>query len=312
MLIGRSAECGALDRLLEGGRNGRSGALVLRGEPGVGKTALLAYAAEQAEGFHVLRGTGMETESELAFAALHQVLARELTRLERLPEPQAGALRGAFGLAPVSGSNPFLISVALLGLLADLAEERPVLCLVDDAQWLDEASASALLFAARRIEAERIAMIFAAREGDAHQFDAPGLPSLVVKGLEDDAARALLEEHVGARLAASVRDRLVEQTGGNALALLELPTTLTDGQLTGREPLAEPLPIGAGLQVTYLARLRRLPDATQSLLLVAAAEDSGELVTIRGTRRSRRRDGRTAYVSPSTCTFRHLPRSDIH
>jgi DNA-binding CsgD family transcriptional regulator len=280
MLIGRSAECGALGRLVEEGRAGRSGALVLRGEAGVGKTALLRYAIERADSFHVLRATGLETESELAFAALHQVLARELDRLDCLPDPQADALRSAFGLAPARGSNPFLISVALLGLLADLAEETPVLCVVDDAHWLDDASASALLFAARRIEAERIAMIFAAREGDARTFDAPGLESLVVEGLDDDAARALLDERAGARLAPSVRERLVEQTGGNALALLELPTTLTEGQLSGREPLAEPLPIGAGLQVSYLARLRRLPEATQSLLLVAAAEDSGDLTAI--------------------------------
>src|SRR5213080_262559 len=160
MLVGRSAECGALDRLLEGGREGRSGALVLRGEPGVGKTALLGYTADQANGLRVLRATGIETESELAFAALHQLVGRELDRLERLPEPQAAALRGALGLAPAHGGDSFLTALALLSLLADVAEETPVLCLVDDAQWLDEPSASALLFTARRIEAEGIVMLF--------------------------------------------------------------------------------------------------------------------------------------------------------
>ena len=280
MLIGRSAECGALDRLLEGGRGGRSGTLVLRGEPGVGKTALLGYAMEQAQGCRVLRGTGIETESELAFAALHQLVAQDLDRIGHLPDPQADALRGAFGPAQAQRSDPFLIALGLLTLLAELAEEAPVLCLIDDAQWLDEPSASALLFAARRIEAEGIVMVFAVREGEERTFEAPGLPSLSIQGLDDAAAAALLEERVGSGLAASVRERLVAETSGNALALLELPATLSSDQLAGRAPLAEPLPIGRGLEAAYLSRLQRLPEATQSLLLFAAAEDSGRLATI--------------------------------
>jgi DNA-binding CsgD family transcriptional regulator len=280
MLIGRSNECRALDVLLDGARDGRSGALVLRGEPGVGKTALLGYAAERADGFRILRGTGVETEAELAFAALHQLVGRDLDRLDGLPEPQADALRAAFGLAPGHGSDPFLIAVGLLTVLADLAEETPTLCLVDDAQWLDEASASALLFVARRLEAERIAMLFAVREGEQRTFDAPGLPSLTVSGLDADAAAALLADRVGSALAPAVRDRLVEESAGNALALLDLPASLNDEQLAGREPLAEPLPMGAGLQLAYLSRVHRLPEETQSLLLFAAAEGSGELVTI--------------------------------
>jgi DNA-binding CsgD family transcriptional regulator len=280
MLVGRSAECGALDRLLEGGRTGRSGAIVLRGEPGVGKTALLDHAAEQANGMRVLRGTGIETESELAFAALHQLLARDLQQLDALPGPQAEALRGAFGLAPAEGTDPFLISLGLLSVLAELAEATPVLCLIDDAQWLDEPSALALLFTARRIEAEGIVMIFAVREGEERGFEAHGLRSLAVEGLDETAAAELLDQRVGNGLAPAVRERLVSATAGNALALLELPATLTPEQLTGREPLAEPLPIGVGLEAAYLSRLRRLPAATQSLLLFAAAEDSGELAAV--------------------------------
>ena len=276
MLVGRSAERAALDRLLAGGRDGRSGALVLRGEPGVGKTTLLAYAAERADGMRVLRGTGIETESELAFAALHQLLARDLDRLDALPAPQASALRGAFGLEAAQGADPFLISLALLSVLAELAETSPVLCLVDDAQWLDEPSASALLFAARRIEAEGIVLLFGVREGEERSFDAPGLPSLRVEGLADDDARELLGDGV----APAVRERLIAESAGNPLALVELPSALAAEQLSGKEPLAEPLPIGAGLEAAYLSRVRRLPEATQALLLFAAAEDSGELAGI--------------------------------
>jgi DNA-binding CsgD family transcriptional regulator len=322
MLIGRSAECGALDRLLEGGRDGRSGALVLRGEPGVGKTALLGYAVEQAEGFRVLRGTGIETESELAFAALHQLIGRELERIENLPDPQAEALRGAFGLGSASGIDPFLISLGLLSVLADLAEKTPLLCVIDDAQWLDEPSASALLFAARRIEAEGILVIFAVREGEERHFDAPGLPSLAVGGLEKDAARALLDEQLGSNLSAAVRERLVEETVGNALALVELPATLTDEQIGGREPLAEPLQIGAGLEAAYLSRVRRLPDDTQGLLLFAAAEDSGELAAILRAAGSSSLDGKAlepaerdglVSVTDGRLVFRHpLVRSAIY
>jgi DNA-binding CsgD family transcriptional regulator len=280
MLLGRSAECSALDRLLAGSRDGRSGVLVLRGEPGVGKTALLEYAAGQSDGARVLRATGIQTESELAFAALHQLLGKDVDRFHALPAPQAAALRGVFGLADAKGTDPFLISLGLLSVLAELAEEQPVLCLVDDAQWLDEPSASALLFAARRIEAEGIVVVFGVREGEERSFDAPGLPSLTVTGLDESAARALLDQEIGNGLAPAVREQLVAETAGNALALIELPGTLTAEQLSGREPLAQPLPLGAGLEAAYLSRVRRLPEETQALLLFAAAEDSGELAAI--------------------------------
>lgn len=322
MLVGRSAECGALDRLLEGGRGGRSGTLVLRGEPGVGKTALLDYAAGQATGMRVLRGTGIETESELAFAALHQLLARDLERLESLPQPQAEALRAAFGLTAAQGSDPFLISLGLLSLLAELAEDGPVLCLVDDAQWLDEPSGSALLFTARRIEAEGIVIVFGVREGERRRFEAPGLPSLVVEGLDALAAAELLDQHVADGLAPEVRERLVAESAGNALALLELPGSLTRDQLSGREPLTQPLPIGAGIEAAYLSRVRRLPNATQALLLVAAAEDSGDLAAILRAAKSQEigrdalepaeRDG-LVNVADGRLQFRHpLVRSAIY
>jgi len=322
MLVGRSAECSALDRLLEGGRAGRSGALVLRGDPGVGKSALLEYVAGQADGARVLRATGIQTESELAFAALHQLLAREVDCFNALPAPQAAALRGVFGLAEAEGTDPFLISLGLLSALAELAERQPIICLVDDAQWLDDPSGSALLFASRRIEAEGIVIVFTVREGEERPFEAPGLPSLMIGGLDESAARELLDERVGNGLAPAVREQLVAETAGNALALLELPTTLTPDQLSGRQPLAQPLPIGTGLEAAYLSRVRRLPEGTQALLLFAAAEDSGELAAILRGAASREierdalepaeRDGLVSVVD-GRLQFRHpLVRSAIY
>ncbi len=292
MLVGRSAECGALDRLLEGGRQGTSAAIVLRGEPGVGKTALLGYAVEQAEGFRVLRATGIETESEIAFAALHQLLGHEIDRFERLPAPRAGALRGAFGLAPAAGADPFLISLGVLDVLADLAEEQPVVCLVDDAQWVDEASAAALLFAARRIDAEGIVLLFGVREGEQRGFQTVGLPSLTVGRLDEQSARELLDLRAGAALAPAIREQIVTEAAGNALALVELPASLTRDQLAGSAPLEQPLPVVAGLEAAYRARLGRLPAETQALLLFAAAEGSGELGAILRAAAPQQLDGR--------------------
>jgi DNA-binding CsgD family transcriptional regulator len=280
MLLGRSSECAALDRLLDEARAGRSGTLVVRGEPGIGKSVLLDYAAGRAADMTVLRARGVQSESEFAFAALHQIVGHRLDHLDRLPEPQVEALRGAFGLASGSGANPFLISLGLLSLLADLAEEARLVCLVDDAHWLDEPSAAALQFVARRIDAEGIALVFAAREGDERRLAADGLAELTVAGLEPAAAGDLLDERAGPALAASVRERLLEQAAGNPLALLELPASLSEEQLSGREPLTEPLPLGAGLEVAFVGRMRALPEETQLLLLVAAADESGKLATV--------------------------------
>jgi DNA-binding CsgD family transcriptional regulator len=293
MLHGRRAECDALDRLLADARRSRSGVLVVRGEAGVGKTALLEHAAGRAGGMLVLRAAGVESEAELPFAALHQLLRPVLELVGRLPAPQAAALRGALGLGPAEpgdeepgtgagapeagppGHDRFLVSVAALSLLAEAAEDRPVLCLVDEAQWLDRSSADALVFAARRLEADPVAWLFAARDGDARPFPAPGLPDLRLEGLDREAAAALLAER-GPALPAEVVGRLVEGTGGNPLALLELPGSLHPDQLAGRAPLAAVLPLTARLEAAFGERVRRLPAPARTLLLVAAADDTGD------------------------------------
>jgi DNA-binding CsgD family transcriptional regulator len=279
MLYGRHEERRVIHALLAAAGDGYSGVLVIRGEAGVGKHALLQDAASQATDFRLLRGTGVESEIELAFAALHQLLRPVLGWLDRLPEPQANALRGAFGLIDTQPTNPFLIELGVLSLLSEVAKERPVLCLVDDAQRLDRASADALVFAARRLGAEPIVLLLAARDDGVRQFDAPDLPSLRLEGLDPEEAGQLLEAQAG-KLAPEVRDRLIEETGGNPLALLELPASLSGEQLAGREPLPERLPLSDRLQQTFLERVRRLPEAARTLLLVAAAEDGGELATV--------------------------------
>ncbi len=280
MLYGRDAERALVGALLDAARGSRSGALVVRGEPGVGKTALLEDARERADGMHVLAARGVESESELPFAGLHQLLRPALHLLERLPAPQAGALEGALGLAARAGHDRFLISAACLTLIAELAERRPVLCLVDDAQWLDEPSADALLFAARRLDAEGVLMLFSAREGGDERFEARGLDELTLGGLDAAAAAALLGRPDGAAPAPAVRDVLIEQAGGNALALVELPAALTAAQLAGAEPLPAALPLTRGVERLFLDRLRRLPEPAQRLLTVIAADDGGRLAPV--------------------------------
>src|SRR5215510_5911301 len=236
VLHGRHQECAAVDRLLQAARQGRSEVLVLRGEAGVGKSALLAYAAGRARGMMVLRAAGVEAEVELPFAALHQLLRPLLERLDRLPAPQAAALQAAFGLAAAPGGHDrggehvgdrFLLSVGVLSLLADAAEQRPLVCLLDDANWLDQASADALVFAGRRLGAEGIGLLFAARDAEPRRFDAPGLRELRLGGLDGTAAARLLADAVPSAPAAQVRDRLLSAAGGNPLALLELPAALS-------------------------------------------------------------------------------------
>jgi DNA-binding CsgD family transcriptional regulator len=282
LLYGRDAERSIIGGLLVGARESRSGVLVVRGEAGVGKSALLQDARERASDLRVLACAGVEAESTLPFAALHQLLRPVLHHLENVPRPQADALRGALGLAAGRGDDRFLISLSVLSLLAEAAEERPLLCLVDDAHWLDDASADALVFVARRLEAEGIVLLFAAREGEIREFDAPELPELRLAGLDADSAAALLDRHAGIALAPETRARLIEATGGHPLALLELPSTLSEGQLAGGEPLLTPLPVSARLERAFLARVRELPKETQTLLLVAAADDTGDLSTVLG------------------------------
>jgi DNA-binding CsgD family transcriptional regulator len=275
MLYGRDAERSALASLLDAARAARSGVLVLRGQAGAGKSALLQDAVEQAADMQVLEARGTESEAELAFAGLHQLLRPVLGQVEGLPRPQATALRAAFGLEQADGDNRFLVSVAVLSLLAEAAERRPVLCVVDDAHWLDEASAGALLFVARRLEAEGMAMLFAARSGDPRRFDAAGLPELEVRGLDGQAVAALLAARAATPVDPGVSERLAEQTGGNPLAVVELPSVLSPEQLSGAEPLPLQPPLTEGMERAFMERVHRLPGDAQTLLLVAAAEDAG-------------------------------------
>jgi DNA-binding CsgD family transcriptional regulator len=280
MLYGRQEERARISTLLAGARRRRSGVLVIRGEAGIGKSTLLREAAQQATNFQLLCGTGVDSEVELAFAALHQLLRPVLDRLDRLPPPQANAMRGAFGLADLQ-PNRFHVELATLSLLADVAKRQPVLCLVDDAQWLDRASADALVFVARRLQAEPILILLGARDDDLRQFHAPGLPELLLGGLDAVAAGQLLDGGTrDGEMVATVRDQLIEESGGNPLAMLELPASLSGEQLAGRESLPGWLPLSARLQQAFLQRVRRLPVTTQALLLVAASEDTGELATV--------------------------------
>ena len=263
-----------------GARESRSGVLVLRGEAGAGKTALLQEALDCASDMQVLSGGGIESEAELPFAALHQLVRPILGVVDELPGPQATALRRALGLEAGGGDDRFLVSLAVLSLIAEAAERRPILCLVDDAHWLDDASADALVFVARRLDADPIAMLFAVREGDVRGFEARGLPSHTLCGLDPVAAGELIDCQTGPALASHVRGRLIEGTRGNPLALIELPSTLTPGQRSGAEPLLDPLPVGIDVQHAFLERVRRLPPETQQVLLVAAADDTGGAATV--------------------------------
>jgi DNA-binding CsgD family transcriptional regulator len=280
VLFGREAECAAVEGLIAGAGSSRSSALVVRGEPGVGKSALLEHATERATGMRVLRATGIQAESELAFAALHQLVRPVLDHLGRLAEPQAAALAGALGLSWASVEDRFLIGAGVLTLLATAADEEPLLCLIDDAHWLDRPSADALTFAARRLEAEGVVLLFAARVGELSGFEASGLPELRLAPLDDEAAGALLAEHVSVPVSTAVRQRLVESAGGNPLALIELPGLLSEEQLAGRAPLLDPLPQGAEIERVYLERARRLSATAQRLLLLVAADDTGSLATL--------------------------------
>jgi DNA-binding CsgD family transcriptional regulator len=250
---------------------------MVRGEAGVGKSALLEYAAGAATDMRVARSAGVESEMELAFASLHQLCAPLLDRLEVLPGPQRDALRVAFGLRAGAAPDRFLIGLAVLTLLAEVAEDRPLLCVVDDAQWLDRASAQVLAFAARRLLAEPVGLVFAAREpGEAFG----GLAELEVRGLPDQDARALLRSVVRFRLDEQVQDRILGETNGNPLALLELPRGLSLTQLAGGFGLPGAQPVPARIEERFRRRLEALPAETRSLLLVAAAEPAGDPVLV--------------------------------
>jgi DNA-binding CsgD family transcriptional regulator/tetratricopeptide (TPR) repeat protein len=275
MLHGRDRECARLDGLLDAARAGRSGALVLRGEAGIGKSALLDYAAEHADGFRVLRGEGIDSESEFPFAAVHQLLRPVSSRIDHLPPRQRVAVEAAFGLGPATGDDKFLVSLGILSLLSEVAEQQPVLCLVDDAQWLDESSADALTFVARRLEADRIVLLFAVRDHETEMLTGAALPELHLDGLDAEAAQALLRD--GPAVAPHVCDLLVASTAGNPLGLRELPRSLHAEQLSGRDPLPDQLPLSAGLERAFLTQINRLPAAARTMLLLASAELAGDL-----------------------------------
>jgi DNA-binding CsgD family transcriptional regulator len=275
MLYGREEQLAVVDQILAGMRSGRAGALILRGEVGIGKTALLDAVAEQANDARVLRVTGVEAEAELPFAGLHALMRPALDEIGALPERQAEALRGAFGMAEAAVADRFLVGLGVLSLIAELAEDRPVICLVDDAQWLDQASADALVFAARRLHAERAAVILAARD-EPVSGSLPGLPELRVSGLGRPAAEQLL---AGSGLVQAVRDELIAEAGGNPLALIELSRGLSEGQRAGSvTPLTVPAvsPVGR-VQQAFGGRVAVLTQPCRRAMLVAALAGLAEL-----------------------------------
>src|SRR6266511_1398287 len=272
-LTGRRNECDVLDRLIEAVGAGESRALVVRGEAGVGKTALLEYLVEQAPGFRVVRAAGVQSEMELAFAGLHQLLASMLNRLEGLPAPQSEALRTAFGLASGRPPDRFFLGLAVLTLLSDVAEEQPLLCVVDDEQWLDRASADVLAFVARRLDRESVGLIFAAR---AASDQLAGLPELVVGGLSEADAYALLDSILTAPLDPRVREQIVSETRGIPLAMLEVLRDLTPAELAGGFGLAGGVPVSASIEETFRRRIDALQSASRRLLQLAAADPVGD------------------------------------
>ena len=270
-LLGRRSECEVLDRLLADALAGRSRVTVLRGEAGVGKSALLGYLSGRVADWHVARVAGVESEMELAYAGLHQLCAPMLDHLDRLPAPQRDALATVFGRSAGAAPDRFLVGLATLTLFAEVAEQQPLVCLVDDAQWLDHASAQILGFVARRLLAERIAVVCAARTGAGDDVFA-GLPELSVRGLGVSDARALLLANVPGPLDSAVCDQIVMESHGNPLALLELPRTWNVAGLAGGFGLPGSQPVAGRIEQSYIRRLQLLPFDTQLLVLTAAAE----------------------------------------
>ena len=282
MLLDRRSECGELDRLVADLRTGQSRALVLWGDVGIGKTALLDHALEHAAGCRVIRASGVEAERELPFAALHQVCVPMLAELESLPAPQRDALRTAFGL---EGGNPpdrFMVGLAVLGLFAEVAQVRPLLLSVDDAQWLDRASAQVFGFAARRLGTESVGMIFASRAtGDQISVqELAGLPEVHVSGLPDDDARALLALAHPGPVDDRVLDRIIAECQGNPLALLELPRGFTPAELAGGFGLFGATALPRRIEESFRRQLAALSPTMRQVLLVAAAEPVGDPVLV--------------------------------
>jgi DNA-binding CsgD family transcriptional regulator len=272
-LIGRAAECGELDSLLQALRGGESRSLVVRGEAGVGKTALLAYMTQRAADCRVISVTAVEWEMELPFAALHQLCTPLLEELDMLPGPQRDALRITFGSHEGTVPDRFLVGLAVLSMLAEAAAERPLVCVVDDAQWLDQTSAQVLAFVARRLRMESVGLVFSAR---VPADDLTGLPQLVLEGLTSQDARALLDTVLTGPVDTRVREEIIADTGGNPLALLELPRGLTPAQLAGGFGLPGALALSGRIEESFRRRVSALPAEARSLLLLAAAEPLGD------------------------------------
>jgi DNA-binding CsgD family transcriptional regulator len=279
VMFGRSGELEILRRLIAKARSGRSAVLVVRGEPGIGKTELLRNLTAEASGFGVARVAGVESEMELPFAGLYQLCAPMLGRLGSLAEPQRRGLSVAFGLASGESPDRFLVALATLSLMAETAEEQPMLCVVDDAQWLDQASAQVLGFVGRRLLAEPIALVFAIRtpnSGDPAPDHLAGLPELRLGGLDDQSARALLATVASGPLDESVRARILEETHGHPLALLELYRGRSPAELAGGFALPDARDLPERIEYRYAARLAELPEDVQRLVLLAAADPAGD------------------------------------
>ncbi|ADG79197.1 Transcriptional regulator, LuxR family OS=Tsukamurella paurometabola (strain ATCC 8368 / DSM/ CCUG 35730 / CIP 100753 / JCM 10117 / KCTC 9821 / NBRC 16120/ NCIMB 702349 / NCTC 13040) OX=521096 GN=Tpau_2594 PE=4 SV=1 [Tsukamurella paurometabola] len=281
-LVGRDGECARIDRLLAGARADRGGALVVRGEPGIGKSALLEHAAHeaQASGMRVIRGAGIESDAELAHGGLHQLLWPHLARLDALPAPQAAALRTAFGLDDGLAPNRFLVSAGALALFADLSDDAPLLVIVDDLQWLDRGSTEALLFAARRFAADPIAMLFAVRE-TSMPFVTPGVDTIALDGLRAGDAACILDAHAPG-IDGPLRARVLDESAGNPLALIELGSLRKAGDESAPSDIAGPvgaLPVSQRVHLAFRGQISALPDATRRALLAAAADSAAPLAT---------------------------------
>jgi len=310
MLIGRERELGHLDALLREARLGRGRALVLRGSAGIGKTALLDYVVQQASGFQVLHYTAVEFEAELPFAGLQALLEGLLDGLPEIPEPQARALRAALALESITTPNRLAVYAGALSLFGVAAERVPLLVVVDDAHWLDRPSAEALTFAARRLTAESLALLFAVREGEGTELGV-ALPTLELEPLEVEASMELLHERFGTTIAAKVARRLAEATGGNPLALLEVAPLLSEAERVGREPVPDHLPASESVERTVRRALRALPPEARRALLVAAASDSpteGDLAALEPAE-----DAGLVRIHAGSVAFRHpLVRSAVY
>lgn len=276
-LIGRARECRSLEELLDSVRGGQSRVLVVRGDAGIGKSALLQWLVDAATGFQLVHATGVESEMTLPFAALHQLCAPMLDRLEALPEPQREAARTAFGLAAGSAPDRLLIGLAVLSLLSEFAAEAPLLCVIDDAQWLDHESAQTLAFVARRLQVDAIGLVFATRRSIA---ELSGFPTMIVEGLHDGDAQTLLSSVLHVPLDTRVRDRIVAETRGNPLALVEWPRGLTDAELASGFGMPAKLEMAGQIEESFRRRVAELPDSARQLLVVAAAEPTGDPIVM--------------------------------